>query len=361
MTLQPLTGSKQHELMPLPGSKQHELMNRPPALRGDDARPHIAAMHAAAEKRVKLQRKVKTQKAKKHNAEVKTVVAESKALQASAAKVVAANLERQMSDAAERHEQEIAKVRAKGNAEVQKVEMANVVSAEQQRQAIQQKYMRMQQSMHAHAERRSDEVANRRAIASKETAKAEAAAARLALKEVETLSRGAAHVQREVSALLNRELVVANVRAKAHAAVDRVVDAVAAREDATEEARDALDNAMNAAAQRRAVALDKKREKASAEGAKVARVTPPKASSHATGKLGGPPSPDSVMVSTSAFEGGAADADAASEAKRAAPFDPRDVGALLKLMRAGVPNSEVLVAVSAEDFAALAMKYGVAG
>jgi len=108
---------------------KHRLEQRPPPLRGADARTVVHKKHADADHRGNLQRQARRSIAARHNNSVNKVVAESRDAQAASVIQRSHGQRGREEAAAARHTATVEKVRAKGTKEVDKV--ASAVAAQQ--------------------------------------------------------------------------------------------------------------------------------------------------------------------------------------------------------------------------------------
>mmetsp|Transcript_13754 Transcript_13754/g.35386 ORF Transcript_13754/g.35386 Transcript_13754/m.35386 type:complete len:325 (-) Transcript_13754:135-1109(-) len=298
------------------GKKKKELEERSPPARGEAAKAKIEAVHASAESRHAVQREAKVRLAAKHNTKAATVVAEASAAHERQTEQKRQNLAIDMQSHVSRHVGEVMRIKQKGAHEVEKVE--HVLTAMQE--ATAEKARVQEAAMQAAQQRR------------------------------------------------NAQLMT--VAAKGHAEISKV-ETAASKLQAEAEAKAAiLDAAASSAAERRAAKLGAIAAKGAAESHKVERVVgaPRRATrGQAAGQVperGGsspptaqPPSPDSVSSLDSSFW--PATPPPPKPLPSASTPPPSCAGLMLGLMRAGAPNTEVLLAQTAEDFAVLARKYGV--
>lgn len=285
-------------------SKKHEeLRRRVPPARGDAAKMKVGTRHAMADARHSLLIEAKSMMAAKHNDAVDQTVIGSREVK----KLARANRkkasEKAMAEAATRHAETLGRVASKGASESRKVATA---AAALQQQAAQQ-------------------------AAAQEAA--EAAAACRAADQVE------------------------KVRAKGTHELDKVATAVAALEDWTVVKARSQEAKIQSAAKRRAAKLEAISAKGTAESRKVDKVCGPR-SRHPPLASTLPTSPDSVRCGSSEMCAHAVAASPPPSPKNTASV-ARETSMLLALMRAGVPNDEVLRARTEADYRAVAARHGI--
>jgi len=302
-------------------STRSKLRARKPAPRGEAAKPALEAKHASAEHRFMVQRDARVGAAARHNAKAgslpkRTRSARRRALQE---RKNAQNME--MAAAAERHAVVVNGVARKGRDEVVKVKLAvaalQYVEADVALQDAREQELTMQ------------------------------------------------------AALRRRAATLEAIAQRGHAESEKVEQAAARVQAETEAKAERLHEHEQAAAQRHAAKISETVSKASAESAKVDRVNPGWRDAHSPQRYhphDGSGDEETGAAAPSAETPGTMDRASRRRKLRASPERPPPIvgtrageaDLLLRLMRAGAPNLELLNARGLDDLTAIARAHGIA-
>lgn len=341
---------------------RERLQSRQPAARGADAAKKIQPALDAAERRHSIQREAKVRLAAQHNAKAKAVPVQTREAQGKARDALKATAEESMNAHAERHQEAVRKVAAKGASEADKVD--KVVAALQE--ATVEQARQQDEHMQAAAERRARQL---QAVAEKghaEAEKVEEAALKL---RAEAQEKAAAIEAANVAAAERRAAQLGAIAAKGHAESEKIDTAANKLRLQTEAKAAILDAASASAAERRQAKLGAIAAKGHAEvvkvdkvvGGKIGRSPPALTRQDGTSPMRpSPPSPDSVLWGNlQANQPQRVRSPPAKTLPSTAALS-REAGLLLVLMRGGAPNHEVLLAQTTDELAAIAAKYEIA-